>query len=140
MTDQHQTEVPSPLASHPESTVATHSTPIGRASETTPTDGTAEVQPCDCSEGGASPFGALWSDAPPFDVSWGSVSCQSHVGPVHNGHGTYVYCLSPSGDVSALAVNEKKAKNTRVLFFSSLTPGELSTTVYPTEEDKKTGR
>lgn len=93
-------------------------------------------------EGHVSQFGALWNAPPPFNVSWGSVSCHSHIGPAHNGHGTYVYRLSPSGDVSALAVNERKARNIRVFFFSPLTPGELSNTVYPLarEESKQTGR
>ena len=94
------------------------------------------------SEGNATQFGALWSAPPPFNVSWGSASCQSHIGPAHNGKGTYVYRLSPSGDVSALAVNERKAKNIKVLFFSPLTPGELSSSLYPLsrEESKETGR
>jgi hypothetical protein len=87
------------------------------------------------SEDHATQFGALWNAPPPFNVSWGSVSCQSRTGPAHNGGGTYVYRLSPSGDISALAVNEKKAKNIRVLFFSSLTPGELSSTVYPLSKE-----
>lgn len=76
-------------------------------------------------------FGAMWDAPPPFNVSWGSVSCRSHIGPAHIGHRTYIYRLSPSGDISALAVNEKKPKNIRVLFFSPLTPGELSSSVYP---------
>lgn len=94
------------------------------------------------SEGHVTQFGALWNAPPPFKVSWGSVSCQPHLGPAHNGRGTYVYRLSPSGDVSALAVNERKAKNIRVFFFSPLTPGELSSAIYPVsqEEGKQTGR
>lgn len=94
------------------------------------------------SEGHVTQFGALWNAPPPFKVSWGSVSCQSHIDPAHNGRGAYVYRLSPSGDVSALAVNERNAKNIRVFFFSPLTPGELSSPVYPMsrEESKQTGR
>lgn len=92
------------------------------------------------SSGDLTQFGAMWSDPPPFNVSWASVSCQSHMGPLHNGRGTYVYRLSPSGDMAALVVNEKKAKDIRVLFFSPLTPGELSTAIYPPREDKQTGR
>ena len=76
-------------------------------------------------------FGAMLDAPPPFNVSWGSVSCQSHIGPAHIGHRTYVYRLSPSGDILALAVNERNPKNIRVLFFSPLTPGELSSSVYP---------
>lgn len=92
------------------------------------------------SSGDLTQFGAMWSDPPPFNVSWASVSCQSHVGPLHNGRGTYVYRLSPSGDMAALVVNEKRARDIRVLFFSPLTPGELSTAIYPPREDKQTGR
>lgn len=92
------------------------------------------------SSGDLTQFGAMWSDPPPFNVSWASMSCQSHMGPLHNGRGTYVYRLSPSGDMAALVVNEKKARDIRVLFFSPLTPGELSTAIYPPREDKQTGR
>lgn len=101
---------------------------------------TAAAQVLDCSGDVPSQFGAMWSDPPPFNVSWGSVSCQSHLGPAHNGRGTYVYRLSPSGDVSALAVNERKAMNTRVLFFSPLTPGELSHSIYSPQEGGLNGR
>ena len=120
------------------------------AADPDPAQQESKVHPCRCpptpslGEGSDAThqFGPLWGNAPPFTVSWGSISCRSHVGgPAHNGRGTYVYRLSPSGDVSALAVNERKARNSRVLFFSSLTPGELSSAVYPSsEEDRKTGR
>ena len=87
-----------------------------------------------------SQFGALWKNPPPFIISWGSVSCQSCAGPSHNGRGTYIYRLSPMGDLSALAVNERKAKDTRVLFYSPLTQGGLSSRVYPQQKDTQTGR
>ena len=85
-------------------------------------------------------FGAMWSGPPPFNVSWGTVLCQSHTGPVQNGRGTYVYRLSPSGDLSALAVNKRKAKDTRILFFSPLTQGGLTSTVYSAKEERQSGR
>ena len=89
----------------------------------------------------ATQFGALWNAPPPFNVSWSTMSCQSQAGPAHNGRRTYVYRLSPSGDVAALAVNSRKAMNIRVMFFSPLTPGELSSTVYPlAKEGRESGR
>ena len=86
-----------------------------------------------------SQFGALWSDPPPFNVSWSSISCESHSGPAHDGHGTYHYRLSPSGDIAAMVVNEQKAKKTRVHFLSPFFPEELSSTVYP-QDSTDSGR
>lgn len=88
----------------------------------------------------SSQFGALWNGPPPFNVSWGSVSSQLHAGPTHNGRGTYIYRLSPGGELAALAVNTRKAKDSRILFFSPLTEGGLTSPVYTTPVEGQTGR
>lgn len=85
-------------------------------------------------------FGALWRDPPPFIVSWGSVSCSPGTGPIHSGTGTYVYRLSPMGDLSAVVVNQKRARDTRVIFFSPLTQVGVSVCVYPPQDESKIGR
>lgn len=102
-------------------------------------NGESFVQGVDVSVG-AMQFGALWSYPPPFSVSWGSVPCSPGTGPTHNGAGTYVYRLSPMGDLSAVVVNQKKAKETTIVFFSPLTQVGISVNVYPPQDESKTGR
>lgn len=103
-------------------------------------DGKKFVQGVDVSMG-TMQFGALWNDPPPFNVSWGSVSCSSPgTGPTHNGTGTYVYRLSPMGDLSAVVVNQKRARETRIIFFSPLNQVGVSVNVYPPQDESKTGR
>ena len=89
---------------------------------------------------GTMQFGAMWKYPPPFIVSWGSVLCSPGTGPSHNGTGTYVYRLSPMGDLSALVVNQKRARDTRIIFFSPLTQVGVSVHVYPPQDDSKIGR
>ena len=90
--------------------------------------------------GSGAQFGALWSDPPPFRVSWGSIACPPSTCPSHSGISTYVYRLSPTGDLSAVVVNQKKASETRVIFFSPLSQVGISVKVYPQPEEAWSGR
>ena len=85
-------------------------------------------------------FRTLCCKPPPFITKWGSVSCSPGTGPAHNGTGTYVYHLSPVGDLSALVVNQKRATETRIIFFSPLTQVGVSVYVYPPYEGSMAGR
>ena len=87
-----------------------------------------------------SQFGAMWSDSPPFRVSWGSISCPSSSSPSHNGSGTYVYRLSPMGDLGAVVTNHKKASKSRIIFFSPLNQVGISVKVYQQAEESWIGR
>jgi len=92
------------------------------------------------SSSGGSQFGAMWSDTPPFRVSWGSISCPSSSSPSHNGSGTYVYRLSPMGDLGAIVMNHKKASESRIVFFSPLNQVGISVKIYQQPKETWIGR
>ncbi len=90
--------------------------------------------------GSATQFGARWTEPPPFSVSWGTVAFSAEDTPTHSGHGTYVYRLSPAGDLCAIVMNKARASRTKVNFFSPLNQVGISVNVYQQPDQSWVGR
>ena len=90
----------------------------------------------------------------PFQTSWSTVfytppddNDQSHGDDITNStrasltkRGCYVCKLSPTGSIAALAVNRREASDTAVVFFSPLVDASVSTPLYLSKAQEKTGR
>ena len=80
----------------------------------------------------------------PFQVLWKTISCSPENGtssdPPPFGKSCYVSKFSPTGNIMALAINRRSAADTQVLFYSPLTDNGLSSPVYQTQDDRKSGR
>ena len=90
-----------------------------------------------------------------FQTSWSTVfytppdnNDQSHDGnniinsirALLTKRGCYVVKFSPTGSIAALAVNRREASDTAVVFFSPLVDASVSTPLYLSKAQEKTGR